>query len=49
VPIYHGGEADKPARVLSWSHGVVSYEADEARALAHELRALVTREQQAAP
>jgi len=49
VPIYQAGESEKPARVLSWTHGVVSYEPDEARVLAQELRALITREQRAVP
>ncbi|MBI5513658.1 MAG: HIT domain-containing protein [Deltaproteobacteria bacterium] len=38
VPIHEGGEAARPARVLTWSEGVVAYEDDEARALVLALR-----------
>jgi diadenosine tetraphosphate (Ap4A) HIT family hydrolase len=38
VPLYVSGEAARPARVLTWSEGVVVYDDDEARALVLELR-----------
>jgi diadenosine tetraphosphate (Ap4A) HIT family hydrolase len=38
VPVYEHGEAARPARVFSWSSGVVCYEGDEARRLSARLR-----------
>lgn len=38
VPIHEGGEAARPARVLSWSSGVVVYGDEEARTLVDSLR-----------
>ena len=37
IPIYEDGESARPARVLSWSSGVVVYEDAEAAALVTEL------------
>jgi diadenosine tetraphosphate (Ap4A) HIT family hydrolase len=39
VPLYDGGEADRPAEVFTWRHGVFVYEDGEAEALAGTLRA----------
>jgi diadenosine tetraphosphate (Ap4A) HIT family hydrolase len=39
LPLYDGGESDRPSEVLTWRHGVWLYENDEARALASKLRA----------
>lgn len=38
IPVYEGGEAARPARVLSWTSGVVVYDDDEARVLVRTLR-----------
>jgi diadenosine tetraphosphate (Ap4A) HIT family hydrolase len=38
IPIYETDERARPARVLSWSEGVVVYEDAEAQALADQLR-----------
>jgi hypothetical protein len=38
VPVYETGEAARPARVFSWSSGVVRYAEDEARSLCARLR-----------
>ena len=38
VPLYEGGEAARPVRVLSWTHGVVVYDDHEAAALVRRLR-----------
>jgi histidine triad (HIT) family protein len=38
VPIYTTDEEARPARVFSWSSGVVRYEPGEAEQLAHDLR-----------
>lgn len=38
VPVYELGEAARPARVFSWSSGVVCYDDDEARRLSARLR-----------
>ncbi|MDB4990122.1 MAG: hypothetical protein JWN04_5300 [Myxococcaceae bacterium] len=39
IPVHESDERARPARVLSWSEGVVLYDADEASALVRELRA----------
>jgi diadenosine tetraphosphate (Ap4A) HIT family hydrolase len=39
VPLHESGDRARPARVFSWSEGVVVYEEEEAVALAAELRA----------
>lgn len=39
VPLYDGGEADRPSEVLTWKHGVFLYGEEEARGLAAALRA----------
>jgi diadenosine tetraphosphate (Ap4A) HIT family hydrolase len=39
IPIYETDERARPARVLSWSEGVVVYDDTEARALSAQLRA----------
>jgi diadenosine tetraphosphate (Ap4A) HIT family hydrolase len=39
VPLTDGGEADRPAEVLTWSHGVYVYEDGEARRLRARLQA----------
>jgi diadenosine tetraphosphate (Ap4A) HIT family hydrolase len=39
LPLYDGGESDRPSEVLTWRHGVWLYEPDEARTLATKLRA----------
>lgn len=38
IPVHEGGEAARPARVLSWTNGVVVYDDGEALALVHALR-----------
>lgn len=38
VPLYDGGESDKPSRVLTWSEGIGVYEAGEAAEIAAALR-----------
>ncbi len=38
IPLHEGGDAARPARVLSSSSGVVMYDDDEARALVQRLR-----------
>lgn len=38
IPVYEADERARPARVLSWSEGVVAYDDDEARALCARLR-----------
>src|SRR5690606_31164158 len=38
VPVYSSGQDARPARVFSWSSGVVCYTADESRRLADRLR-----------
>lgn len=37
IPVTETGERARPARVLSWSEGVVVYDDDEALALSHRL------------
>ena len=39
VPIFEDGESARPARIFSWTQGVLIYEPHEARALAAELAA----------
>jgi diadenosine tetraphosphate (Ap4A) HIT family hydrolase len=39
VPIYEQGEAARPARVFSWSSGVLCYDSDDARRLSARLSA----------
>jgi diadenosine tetraphosphate (Ap4A) HIT family hydrolase len=39
IPVHESDERARPARVLSWTEGVVIYDDDEARALSAELRA----------
>jgi hypothetical protein len=39
VPLYDGGELDRPSEVLTWRHGIWLYAPDEARELAVRLRA----------
>jgi diadenosine tetraphosphate (Ap4A) HIT family hydrolase len=38
VPLYDGGEPDKPSRVLTWSEGIGVYEPGEAAEVAAALR-----------
>ena len=38
LPLFDGGEADRPSEVLTWRHGVSLYDGDEARELADTLR-----------
>ncbi|MFT3775056.1 MAG: HIT family protein [Minicystis sp.] len=38
IPLFDGGEVDRPAAVLTWSRGVFVYEPDEAREIADALR-----------
>jgi diadenosine tetraphosphate (Ap4A) HIT family hydrolase len=40
IPLFEGGEGDRPAEVFSWRRGVVVYEPEEARELATSLRAV---------
>lgn len=39
VPLYEGGDSSRPARVFSWSEGVMVYDPGEDHALAERLRA----------
>jgi diadenosine tetraphosphate (Ap4A) HIT family hydrolase len=39
IPLTDGGEADRPANVLTWSHGIHVYEPDELAAWSDRLRA----------
>jgi diadenosine tetraphosphate (Ap4A) HIT family hydrolase len=39
LPLFDGGESDRPSEVLTWRHGVWLYTPDEARELADSLRA----------
>jgi len=39
IPVYETDERARPARVLSWSEGVVVYDDDEARRMSEQLRA----------
>jgi diadenosine tetraphosphate (Ap4A) HIT family hydrolase len=39
LPLYDGGEMDRPSEVLTWRHGVGLYTPEEARELAGALRA----------
>ena len=39
IPVYETDERARPARVLSWSEGVVVYDDDEARRISEQLRA----------
>jgi diadenosine tetraphosphate (Ap4A) HIT family hydrolase len=38
LPLFDGGEGDRPSEVLTWRHGVWLYPPGEARDLAEELR-----------
>ena len=38
LPLFDGGEADRPSEVLTWRHGVWLYAPEEARDLADTLR-----------
>ncbi len=38
LPLFDGGEGDRPAEVLTWKHGVFLYAPEEARDLAAALR-----------
>jgi diadenosine tetraphosphate (Ap4A) HIT family hydrolase len=38
LPLFDGGESDRPSEVLTWRHGVFLYTPEEARALADTLR-----------
>lgn len=38
IPLYNGGEADRPAEVLTWSNGVYLYELDEEAELVRSLK-----------
>jgi histidine triad (HIT) family protein len=38
IPLFEGGEGDRPAEVFSWRRGVVVYEPEEASELAASLR-----------
>lgn len=38
IPLYDGGEADRPAEVLTWSSGVFVYDAEEEAALVRALK-----------
>jgi diadenosine tetraphosphate (Ap4A) HIT family hydrolase len=38
LPLFDGGEGDRPSEVLTWRHGVLLYSADDARDLAVRLR-----------
>lgn len=39
VPLFDGGEGDRPSDVLTWKHGVWLYDEDDAAALAAEISA----------
>jgi hypothetical protein len=40
VPLFDGGDADRPAEVFTWAHGMYVFEsADEERQLRDKLRA----------
>jgi len=39
IPIYDGGEGDRPSEVFTWKNGVVVYDEAEERALAEDIRA----------
>lgn len=39
IPLADGGEVDRPAEVLTWSHGIFVYEEGEAEAWRERLRA----------
>ena len=44
VPLYDGGEADRPANVFTWAHGALVFEDDrEERALLAKLREAMPR------
>lgn len=38
IPLYDGGEADRPAEVLTWSNGVFVYDPEEEAALVRALK-----------
>jgi len=38
LPLFDGGEGDRPSEVLTWRHGVWLYPPEEARELADTLR-----------
>jgi diadenosine tetraphosphate (Ap4A) HIT family hydrolase len=39
IPLYDGGEADRPSQIMTWKNGVIVYDPGEDRALADELTA----------
>lgn len=39
IPLYDGGEADRPAEVFTWANGVMVYEPGEAASLARSIKA----------